>query len=412
MPENILFIGREKLVQRLTADRKDYFILGARRIGKTMLLKHLENTLLDDNIPAIYLSIEGDQSSEKVKRRIQYGLRRNKISLQVPNFADLNLFEFLSELSLEVETTGHEKLVLLMDEAEQLTEIEKEENGFVRNFKNRIQTTKHLQFILTASPRINSLFEEIAGQSDFLESFEVDILPVLEKEDAQVLVKRLSEGKKISAEAVRQILNYTHYQPYLISIFIKRLINKEKINSPDEITAHETYTRNLLRHIFVTYFGGISEKRRNIIFSIFKNEYTYSKKDLVDLMELIHYGYLKTKDNQYLVSNWFFYLWLETHEHKSSPDPNKNEAQQTNGVPGEIASEVIKYIEEDQPDLAIQFLSNLFRSQDDRDRQAQVLLLTAQLNRINKQFNQGTIDNKEYGLQKQKINHAILTLIL
>ena len=97
-----IFIGRKAIVEKLLGNRKDFFIFGARRIGKTALLKFVEEKFWNISIPGFYFSIQGDLSSEKIKRRIEYCFKRKMFN--VPNFKSNNLkfFNFLEELDLRL----------------------------------------------------------------------------------------------------------------------------------------------------------------------------------------------------------------------------------------------------------------------------------------------------------------------
>ncbi len=101
------------------------------------------------------------------------------------------------------------RIVLLIDEVEQIAVIEKKEPGFIDSFRNSIESLKNIQFIMAASPH----FKKIVAQSHypcstFLATFEIDLLPIMTNEEISQLMHNLVP--EIREEEKNQILQYTH----------------------------------------------------------------------------------------------------------------------------------------------------------------------------------------------------------
>jgi exopolyphosphatase/pppGpp-phosphohydrolase len=115
---------------------------------------------------------------------------------------------------------------------------------------------------------------------------------------------------EISNEEIKQILSYTHYQPYLIKIFVSKLKQNGKLKPVSEKLAMETYNAHALEGILPNYFAGLSDDDQKIVLQIHRNQFKFDKKYEAKLLELTKYGYLKFESGAYQISNWFFKHWL------------------------------------------------------------------------------------------------------
>ena len=301
-----IFVGREDLVKKLKQAEKSYFVFGARRIGKTSLLKYIENIYWENKIPAFYIPIQGFSKAERIKRKIGLCFRKRQITDYQPLFEQFSFFELLEELDWKLEG----RTFFLIDEAEQLTVIEKNENGFIDNFTNCINSTENIRFVFAASPHFKKEVADLQSScSAFLSSLNNDILPVLTEHETYMLMKAFIP--EISNEQIKHILSYTHYQPYLIKIFVSKLKQNGKLRPVSEKLAMETYNAHALEGILPNYFAGLSDDDQKIVQQIHRNQFRFDKKYEAKLLELTKYGYLKFESGEYQVSNWFFRHWLD-----------------------------------------------------------------------------------------------------
>ncbi|MCP4579790.1 MAG: AAA family ATPase, partial [Deltaproteobacteria bacterium] len=224
-----IFVGRQPLVDQLLGSRKDGFIFGARRVGKTSLLRQLEKRFSDVDTPAFYISFQGLTNSEKIKRKLAIAFRRKKFAIDDPLHNIPSFFDFLEELDIALTTP----IVLLIDEAEEIQKLEENKPGFMDKFRNLVESLEKIRFILAASPH----FIRIAAGTDcscssFLSAFDTHILPVMTREETCELIRRFVDA--ITDGEMEQILSFTHYQPYLVRIFISKLLRNGRLRSPSK----------------------------------------------------------------------------------------------------------------------------------------------------------------------------------
>ena len=299
-----IFVGRKKIIEQILTTSGDIFIFGARRIGKTSLLKFVEKKFGKNKIPAFYFSIQGYRDSQKVYRKIKNSFNRKRFKIPELESGNLTLFDFFDKLDLKL----NQKIVFLVDEVEQITEIEKNEPGFIDKLRNSIETTENIQFILTASPYFKMLVANSIC-SAFITAFEEFILlPVMEDDEIFELSKKLIPS--ITNAEIKQILEFTHFQPYLVKIFLNQLTQNGEFRAASKSIAQDTYNANSLDGIFPNYFNGLKKEDQEIIRKIHRNKFRFKKQYETKLKEIVQYGYLKYEEGNYKISNWFFEQWL------------------------------------------------------------------------------------------------------
>ncbi|CAN2050515.1 hypothetical protein GMMP1_970006 [Candidatus Magnetomoraceae bacterium gMMP-1] len=327
MPKNWdeIFVGRKSYVEQLLNTKSNFFIFGARRIGKTSLLKFVEKNF-PNKTSGFYISIQGCYDSEKIKRKIRNSFRRQPMKFEDSLFTDFSFFEFLDELDIKL-TKLKRNFVFLIDEAEQIAEIEKKEPGFVDKFRNRLDELKNIRFVLTASP----YFIKIVIKSEcsaFLSGFTNSLLTPMTSDEITELMQEIMP--KIQAYEIEKIMFFTHCQPYLVRIFMNKLLKNDRLQNPTEEIAVDTYISNALDGIYENYFDGLSSKNQEIIHKIHANKFKFDNKYKHQLREICQYGYLKCENKIWKISNWFFNHWLDrdsgkVEEKNKIPKPKQNE---------------------------------------------------------------------------------------
>jgi len=347
-----IFVGRKAVIEKILDSQEDFFIFGARRIGKTSLLKFVEEQFRERKIAAFYLSIQGYSESDKLKRKIRNCFKRKKINFDESLFNDFSFFDFLEELNLKL-LRLNQKFVFLMDEVEQIADIEKAEKGFIDRFRNSAESLDNIRFILTASPHFRNAFVS-SRCSAFLSAFDVHMLPVMTIEETTDLMKEMIHD--IEPDEIEQLLQFTHFQPYLIKIFLGKLlltsggelagllqrfipdITENEVRQmlefddyqPDlvkifigklsqkgvlqpalKFIAGNIYVTNALEGIFPNYFEGLGKADQEIVRQIHQKRFEWSGQYETKLRELTEYGYLKYEAGTCEISNWFFRHWLD-----------------------------------------------------------------------------------------------------
>ncbi len=316
-----IFVGREDLVERILNTRKACFIFGARRIGKTSLLRRLENKFQERGVPAFYISIQGMTDSDKVKRKLGNAFRRNEFNVDQALLDAHSFLDFLEELDIAVARP----IVVLMDEAEEIESLEKNEPGFMDKLRNIVETSGNIRFILTASPHFLRVASGAACTcSAFLSAFHTDILPVMTRGESSELMQLFV--KTITDDDIEHILTYTHYQPYLIRIFMSKLLRDGAPRPPSRDHAMDAYVANALEGVFPNYMEGLDEEDQTLVRGIHGGALQTGARYEARLRALVQYGYLKAEAGEHRISNWFFQFWLDCefsgkHPDECLPDP-------------------------------------------------------------------------------------------
>lgn len=301
-----IFVGREEIIDQMLHSNGSSFIFGARRIGKTSLLRFLEKKFWGNNCPAFLFSLEGIYSSEKVKGKIRLSFKRKQFVYDKSLLENNSLFEYFEELDIQLK----HPIVFLIDEAEQIVEIDKREIGFVDNFRNCIESVQNIRFIFTASPYIKKLIAR-SHCSAFLSAFKfISILPIMTEHEISELIRKIFPD--VSDIEIKETLKYTHYQPYFVRIFIQKRLNNGILLPASEAIALKAYVDFALNGIMLNYFEGLNRDNQKLVEKIYSNEYKFSEKDEPVLHELTQYGYLKIENGVYKISNWFFERWLRS----------------------------------------------------------------------------------------------------
>ncbi|MCP4575539.1 MAG: hypothetical protein GY846_04575, partial [Deltaproteobacteria bacterium] len=191
--------------------------------------------------------------------------------------------------------------------------------GFMDKFRNLVESLEKIRFILAASPH----FIRIAAGTDcscssFLSAFDTHILPVMTREETCELMRRFVDA--ITDGEMEQILSFTHYQPYLVRIFISKLLRNGRLRSPSKEYAMDAYAANALEGILPNYFEGLNEDDQKLISRIHSGEFQFGEKHEARLRALVQYGYLRPEAGEYRISNWFFLHWLDCDAGESNSD--------------------------------------------------------------------------------------------
>lgn len=229
-PTKTTFYGRSGTIQRIcNSTEKSYAIVGARKIGKTSLLKKIEESP-PIHTHYIYINLETYFSTGKtyqpfLKRMLE---ELKKIS---PNI-NLSRFPFglgIEKLpgTLEKLSQQGKKIVFLFDEFDRLLAFDKQHDyELMRTFRS-MSHNKFCQFIFAGFEELYQRKRELKNPSyNFYE--EIRLEP-LERDAALDLITKPMEDIGIhynNPEDREIILEYTARHPNLLQFFCSRLINQ------------------------------------------------------------------------------------------------------------------------------------------------------------------------------------------
>jgi hypothetical protein len=107
------FFGRQKEIRRIVYSTENLIVVGARRIGKTSLLKYLERTFVRQKLSAYYLNVQDCMNENDIVQRIMSVLDprdRESLERQRTLLPDRMLYMILKRLS------GKENAIIIIDE--------------------------------------------------------------------------------------------------------------------------------------------------------------------------------------------------------------------------------------------------------------------------------------------------------
>ena len=174
------FVGRADLVAALTRlQRNLIWLIGARRMGKTSLLRRVQRQLQAGGpAVAIFWDVSGSRSAEDLRESLLDALSAaaaalTGIGLELPHCeAEKGLLALLRRLCTQAEEARH-PLVLLLDESEALLHIAAQDDALAQKLTALFTASPHL-FVIMASNHGLAAWDELDTRhliSPFLQPF-------------------------------------------------------------------------------------------------------------------------------------------------------------------------------------------------------------------------------------------------
>lgn len=237
-----LFMGREQLLKNIlqTIHNNSIMLFGERRIGKTSVQHHLKKRLEQLTDPdyifyGVFIDLQGIPQElffitlgEEIVREFTPALERAHISLAVLHGSEYDYRELVEDIrqvlkALAVGTNKKIKLVLLIDEVDQLNSYDPRVNQrlrslFMRNF------SENLAAVVSGVSIKKHWDGEGSPWYNFFE--EIEVKP-FRHEDAKDLIERPIRGIfKLEKGVTDRIIEITECRPYLIQKMCISLINR------------------------------------------------------------------------------------------------------------------------------------------------------------------------------------------
>jgi hypothetical protein len=273
------FFGRQSLLREiLEGDRDTMWVVGARRLGKTSLMKELEYRVhqsAQSPWAPLYWDLEGSADARGLADSLLGSIEdseayRRVAGIAVEDVEGLSVIEMLTALVRRTLRSGF-KLLILIDEAD-----------------------------LDTSP--------------FLQGFSPPLyLTPLLPEDARALLAR---GRFPSAD-VERILERTGGHPFLVQLIASRLFESQNVDS----TLEQVGSDEMVGNFFSVDFQTLEPTERFVLEEVAR-EQTRSLREIAQaarltdddaepiLFGLRMMGYLTSDGARYRVGNWFFERWL------------------------------------------------------------------------------------------------------
>ncbi len=276
-----LFKGRmelaERIVEWLRSDNRPTLVLhGARRMGKTSFLLQLQNLMSGWHDSPISIFVDGQniamtQSDTSffytLARAIHTQLRRRGLQISRPSRQDFATYPYETLTPwLEDEVfpaIGEEtRLLVTIDEFEKIGAAIREGKLTVHVLdflRHTVQHSENMLFLFCGVQTLDSLGPNAASYFIGVQTIEIGYL---ERRAAEELIRNPTLDDhglpNYSASVVREIIDLTHGQPYLIQAICSRIIiraNERQLSTINTVTL-----RDVLPEVFTNgrmYFQNI-----------------------------------------------------------------------------------------------------------------------------------------------------------
>ncbi len=327
--------GRHRLIAYLlhTPDTA-LWAVGARRIGKTSLLRQIERLTEDASgefVPLFWdmqgCETSGDLSSELYFSIEDAGDRFAAAGIGVAELEGLDALLILRRLTRMLAMRG-KRLLLLIDEAEALIAIAQKEPAWLARLRRTLQDPS-LKTILASTKLLVRLNELTADwpTSPFLFGFNMVNLWSLDPDSAVELIEQRQSAVQVHVDpAVRdEILLHTNRHPYLIQYLCQRLYEEDRngqgrLRPPNDDDLNPDH---LLAGFFSIDFQQLTLLERRILLAVGERTLT-SEADLLAqiadespqrirtfLWGLEKLGHVRRLFNQLSIGNEYLRRWLQ-----------------------------------------------------------------------------------------------------
>ena len=317
------FFGRQSLLREiLEGDRDTLWVVGARRLGKTSLLKELEYRVQQSaQTPwaALYWDLEGSTDARGLADSLLGSIEdseayRRATGVAVEDVEGLSVSEMLTALVRKTVRSGW-RFLLLIDEAEEFLAVLRHDAVVLPRLRRIFQRGPDLRVVLTSTKRLARVDQADLETSPFLQGFSPPLyLTPLQPEDARALLTR----GRFTNEEVLGILERTGSHPFLVQLIASRLFESRDIDA----TLAQVGSDEMVANFFSVDFQTLEPTERFVLEEVAR-EGTRSLREIAEaarltdddaepiLFGLRMMGYLTTDGTRYRVGNWFFERWLK-----------------------------------------------------------------------------------------------------
>ena len=338
------FYGRRaQLAEILDGQRDSLWLLGTRRVGKTSVLKQLEQLATSspdlDYLP-LFWDLQGATEPRELHLSFHDALldseeRWAEVGVSVSSLDAEDLFDSLARLRRQVRGTGR-RMLLLCDEAEELIDLQSKDRSLLSKLRRAVQSTADIRFVLASTIRLWRLAEQSADTSPFLHGFTPALyLAGLTEEEALALVLQEhlpSEARPtFLPEVAQKICQACGNHPYLLQIVAKKYLEIGDLEEAlDRVRADQ-----MVSHFFEVDFRMLSRTEQEVLRAL--GETGAAGRETLEsrvgteegglngsLLRLENLGFvIRTEDQGVRLGNDFIRHWLEglspsEHESRSS----------------------------------------------------------------------------------------------
>jgi hypothetical protein len=317
------FFGRSSvLAEILEGERHSIWVVGARRLGKTSVLKELEYRVqrsTQSPFVPLYWDLQGSGDARGLAEGLLGSVEdsesfRRATDISVEDLESLAIADMLTTLVRRTVRSGW-RLLLLVDEAEELLTVARADASVLARLRRIFQKGPDVRTVLTSTRRLARIDEQMAfATSPFLQGFIPPLyLAPLAPEEARALLARGS----FTNEETEAVMERTANHPFLVQLIASRLFeSRDLAGTLDQLAVDE-----MVSNFFSVDFQTLDEEERTLLEEVAR-EGVRSGRELAQalgrseeaveplLFGLHKMGYLAAAGGQYRVGNWFFDRWL------------------------------------------------------------------------------------------------------
>ncbi|HYN04049.1 MAG TPA: AAA family ATPase [Vicinamibacteria bacterium] len=317
------FLGRAATIREaLEGERHSIWVLGARRLGKTSLLKELEHRVLrsrETPFVALYWDLQGSGDARGLAETLLSSVEDSEAfcratDLGVEDLESLPVAEMLATLVRRTVRSGW-RLLLLVDEAEELLVVGRTDPGVLARLRRVISRGPDVRTVITATRLLARIDEDVPmPTSPFLQGFIPPVyLTPLSPEEGRTLLARGG----FAAEDVELVLERTGRHPFLLQLLASRLFESRDLAATlDQLAADE-----MIANYFAVDFNTLLEGERALLSEVAREgkrtraelarALARPEEDLeTPLYGLSMLGYLAKDGDGWRLGNWLFERWL------------------------------------------------------------------------------------------------------
>jgi AAA domain len=324
------FFGRTSILREiLEGERDSLWVVGARRLGKTSLLKELEYRVQqsrDTPFAALYWDLQGSGDARGLAEGLvgsvedSEGFRR-ATDLAVEDLEGLAVGDMLATLVRRTVRSGW-RCLLLVDEAEEFLTVARSDAGVLPRLRRVFQKGPEVRTVFTSTKRLARIDERTDfATSPFLQGFIPPLyLTPLAADEARALLAR----GRFADDEVATIMERTANHPFLLQLIASRLFeSRDLAGTLDQVAVDE-----MVANFFSVDFQTLDAEERTLLEDVARGA-GRTRAELAArigrseeateplLLGLRLMGYLQAEGEGYRVGNWFFDRWLR----RAAPAP-------------------------------------------------------------------------------------------
>ncbi len=317
------FFGRSGILREvLDAQRHSLWVLGARRLGKTSLLKELELRVQqsrDTPYVALYWDLQGSGDSRGLAETFLGSVEdsepfRRATDISVEDLESLSVTDMLTTLVRRTVRSGW-RLLLLVDEAEELLSVARADPAVLPRLRRVLHKGADVRAVLTSTRQLARLNDRTDyATSPFLQGFIPPVyLTPLAPEECRALLAR----GNFSGSEVELMMERTANHPFLVQLIASRLFESRDLGATlDQVAADE-----MVANFFSVDFQTLDPAEQAVLEDVAR-EGRRTRRELAQvagrseeaaeplLYGLTRLGYLSLEKGDYRFGNWFFERWL------------------------------------------------------------------------------------------------------